>query len=383
METQNVSLMPQRIESLDALRGLDLFFLVAFGPFARTLIKAADLPCLDGLYKQLSHVQWEGFAVWDLIMPLFLFMSGITIPFAFSRMKQERDKRALTRRLTKRVLLLWIFGMIVQGNLLGLDPDHIYFYTNTLQTIAVGYLASALFFFFTSIRTQILSTVALLLVYWAAMQWITIDGFGGGDYTQEENLAEGIDRIVMGRFRDSAELMPDGTVAFAKGYYYTWLLSSLNFIATVMSGMFAGYIAKSKQIQERNKVLLYFGIGAALVVSGWLWGMFLPVIKTIWTSSMVFVTSGYCFLLMGAFYYWIDYKGHRKHLTWLKVYGMNSIVAYMLAETIHFSCIGESLLHGFEQYLNAYYPVLISLSDIAIIFAILYVMYRQRIFLKV
>lgn len=147
METQNVSLMPQRIESLDALRGLDLFFLVAFGPFARTLIKAADLPCLDGLYKQLSHVQWEGFAVWDLIMPLFLFMSGITIPFAFSRMKQERDKRALTRRLTKRVLLLWIFGMIVQGNLLGLDPDHIYFYTNTLQTIAVGYLASALFFF--------------------------------------------------------------------------------------------------------------------------------------------------------------------------------------------------------------------------------------------
>lgn len=75
METQNVSLMPQRIESLDALRGLDLFFLVAFGPFARTLIKAADLPCLDGLYKQLSHVQWEGFAVWDLIMPLFLFMS--------------------------------------------------------------------------------------------------------------------------------------------------------------------------------------------------------------------------------------------------------------------------------------------------------------------
>lgn len=233
METQNVSLMPQRIESLDALRGLDLFFLVAFGPFARTLIKAADLPCLDGLYKQLSHVQWEGFAVWDLIMPLFLFMSGITIPFAFSRMKQERDKRALTRRLTKRVLLLWIFGMIVQGNLLGLDPDHIYFYTNTLQTIAVGYLASALFFFFTSIRTQILSTVALLLVYWAAMQWITIDGFGGGDYTQEGNLAEGIDRIVMGRFRDSAELMPDGTVAFAKGYYYTWLLSSLNFIATV------------------------------------------------------------------------------------------------------------------------------------------------------
>lgn len=382
METQDSSLKPRRLESLDALRGLDLFFLVAFGPFVRSLVGAAGLPCLDGLYKQLSHVPWEGFAVWDLIMPLFLFMSGITIPFAFARMKQEQDKRALARRLTKRVLLLWVFGMIVQGNLLGLDPDHIYFYTNTLQTIAVGYLASALFFYYTSVRTQIISAIALLLAYWAAMQWITIDGFGGGDYTPEGNLAEGIDRMVMGRFRDSAERV-GGAVVFAKGYYYTWLLSSLNFIVTVMSGMFAGYIAKSKQIREKDKVLLYGGIGTALAALGWLWGLRLPVIKTIWTSSMVFVTSGYSFLLMGVFYYWIDYKGHKGHITWLKVYGMNSIVAYMLAETIRFNCVGESLLHGFEQYLGAYYPSLIALSDISIVFAILYVLYRQRIFLKV
>lgn len=382
MKAQDSSLKPQRLESLDALRGLDLFFLVAFGPFVRSLIRAADLPYLGGLYKQLSHVQWEGFAAWDLIMPLFLFMSGITIPFAFARIKRELDTRTLVWRLTKRVLLLWLFGMIVQGNLLGLDMNHIYFYTNTLQTIAVGYLASTLFFYYTSIRTQIISAVALLLLYWAAMQWVTIDGFGGGNYTQEGNLAEGIDRMVMGRFRDSAEQV-GGTVVFAKGYYYTWLLSSLNFIVTVMSGMFAGYIAKSKQLQEKNKVFLYLGTGLALVVLGWLWGLYLPVIKTIWTSSMVFVTSGYCFLLMGISYFWIDYKGHKKHITWLKVYGMNSIVAYMLAETIHFGCIGESLLYGFEQYLGAYYPSLITLSEIAIVFSILYILYRQRIFLKV
>ena len=90
----------------------------------------------------------------------------------------------------------------------------------------------------------------------------------------------------MGRFRDSAEMV-GGTVVFAKGYYYTWILSSLNFIVTVMSGMFAGYIAKSKTLAEKNKVLLYFGIGAASVVAGWLWGLWLPVIKTIWTRLRI------------------------------------------------------------------------------------------------
>ena len=82
---------------------------------------------------------------------------------------------------------------------------------------------------------------------------------------------------------------------------------------------------------------------SGMVIAGWLWGIELPVIKKLWTSSMVLVSSGYCFLLMGLFYYWIDYKGHRKYTTWLKVYGMNSILAYMLTNVVSFRCIGESL----------------------------------------
>ena len=132
--------LPKRLESLDALRGLDLFFLVAFGPLIRSLIRAADVPWLNSCAWLFKHQFWTGFSPWDLIMPLFLFMSGITIPFAYSRYKTNPDKKPLVRRLVKRVLLLWLFGMIVQGNLRALDPDHIYFYTNTLQTIAVGYL---------------------------------------------------------------------------------------------------------------------------------------------------------------------------------------------------------------------------------------------------
>mgnify|MGYP006876969272 FL=1 len=128
---------------------------------------------------------------------------------------------------------------------------------------------------------------------------------------------------------------------------------------------------------------LYFGTGITMVIAGWLWNFQMPVIKTIWTSSMVLVSSGYCFLLMGLFYYWIDYKGHRSGITWLKVYGMNSIVAYMLANVVNFRCIGESLFYGLEQYMGSYYSFLMTLWNIGAVYVIIWFMYKRGIFLKV
>ena len=378
---KNTHSSSKRLESLDALRGFDLFFLVALGPLMHSLARTANVEWLNESMWVFSHVSWEGFSPWDLIMPLFLFMSGISMPFSLSRYKSISDKRPLLRRLAKRILLLWIFGMMCQGNLLALDPNTIYLYSNTLQAIATGYLITALLFLFTSRRTQIITAVVLLLVYWTAMQFITVDGYGGGNYTPQGNLAEWIDNTVLGRFRDTAQVI-DGKVVVADWYHYTWILSSLNFGVTVLTGLFAGYIAKDK-IEEKKKLKLYFGTGITMVIAGWLWNFQMPIIKTIWTSSMVLVSSGYCFLLMGLFYYWIDYKGHRSGITWLKVYGMNSIVAYMLANVVNFRCIGESLYYGLEQYMGSYYSFLMTLWNIGAVYVIIWFMYKRGIFLKV
>ena len=378
---KNTHSSSKRLESLDALRGFDLFFLLALGPLMHSLARTANVEWLNESMWVFSHVSWEGFSPWDLIMPLFLFMSGISMPFSLSRYKSISDKRPLLRRLAKRILLLWIFGMMCQGNLLALDPNTIYLYSNTLQAIATGYLITALLFLFTSRRTQIITAVVLLLVYWTAMQFITVDGYGGGNYTPQGNLAEWIDNTVLGRFRDTAQVI-DGKVVVADWYHYTWILSSLNFGVTVLTGLFAGYIAKDK-IEEKKKLKLYFGTGITMVIAGWLWNFQMPVIKTIWTSSMVLVSSGYCFLLMGLFYYWIDYKGHRSGITWLKVYGMNSIVAYMLANVVNFRCIGESLFYGLEQYMGSYYSFLMTLWNIGAVYVIIWFMYKRGIFLKV
>ena len=150
-----------------------------------------------------------------------------------------------------------------------------------------------------------------------------------------------------------------------------------------MTGVFAGMILKSASLQSVKKIASLVFIGLVLVAAGWLWGLQMPVIKKLWTSSMVLVSSGYCFLLMALFYWLIDCRGYGRYAGWLKVYGMNSIVAYMLVCCVNFSSVGRSLLYGLEQYVGDYYPVCIAVSNAAIIYVILLFMYRNKIFLKV
>ena len=373
---------PKRLESLDVLRGFDLFMLVGLETAIHQLASAVDTPSFHSFIWCFTHVDWEGFSPWDLVMPLFMFMSGITIPFALSRYKHTNNQTSVYRRILKRVILLWIFGMMCQGNLLGLDPNRIYFYSNTLQAIAMGYLIASLLYLHTRIRTQIIVAAGLLLGFWGAMEWITVQGYGGGNYTPDGNLAEWIDREVLGRFRDGASMM-NGEVVFADWYRYTWILSSLNFGVTVLTGTFAGYILKDKEWMPKRKLTYLLAIGAAMVAIGWIWGIWHPVIKKLWTSSMTLVSSGYCFLLMALFYYLIDYKGWKKYSGWLKVYGMNSIVAYMLTMCVNFSCIGHSLLHGLQPYMGEYYSVVLTLSNVGIIYFILWELYKRKLFLRV
>ena len=373
--------MNKRLESLDALRGLDLFALVALDRILFKLQPAVNAAWFDTLLQGFTHKEWEGFSPWDLVMPLFMFMSGVTIPYSLARYREEGNLGAFYKRLARRIALLWLLGMACQGNLLALDPNHIYLFSNTLQAIAVGYLFSAILFVHTKLRTRLCITGALLALFWIAMAFMTIGGYGGGDYSPQGNLAEGIDRMVLGRFRDGASV-EDGVVVFREWYTYTWLLSSLNFVVTVMSGVFAGELLRTELAGSRKAGFLV-GFGLSLAVLGWALNPIHPVIKHIWTSSMVLVSSGYCLVLLGVFYWWIDVRDHKRGLTFLKVYGMNSITAYVVSNVVNFSGVSKSVLFGTEQYLGEWYAGLIALSNAAIVFGILYLMYRQKIFLRV
>jgi len=371
----------KRLGSIDVLRGFDLFCLVFFKPVFVALAKAINLPITNWLTIQFAHESWEGFVFWDIIMPLFLFLAGASMPFAFAKHLNSGSKAQLCKRIIKRVILLWIFGMICQGNLLGLDASHIYFYSNTLQSIAIGYLISAILLMNFKIKGQIIITSGMLLVYWVILSFVKIDGNGGGDFTPDHNLAEYIDRVVLGRFRDGSMVTPLG-IDFGN-YRYTWIISSLNFGVTVMTGVFAGHILKSTFSEIKKMKWLTTG-GVLMIIAGLLLSLQMPIIKKIWDTSMTLYSSGICFLLMAFFYYIIEYKKYGKYLNWLKIYGMNSIMAYVLYEVFDFSCIGNSIFFGMEQFIGVdYYLTLIVLTKVSIIFFILWLMYKNGKFLKV
>lgn len=365
-----------RLVSLDILRGFDLFLLVFFQPVFSALAQRLNLPWLNSILYQFDHEVWVGFRFWDLIMPLFLFMTGASMPFSFSKFKETPNKGPIYRKILKRFILLFIFGMIVQGNLLGLDPRHIYLYSNTLQAIATGYVIAAVVQLHCSFKWQIIVTLLLLLAYWIPMTFL-------GDFTPDGNFAEKVDRIVLGRFRDGAYWGEDGIWHFSPSYNYTWILSSLTFGVTVMLGTFAGKIMKEGKEDRKRVVQKLLLAGVVLIGISLLWSLQMPIIKRVWTCSMTLFSGGLCFLLMGLFYYWIDYKGHTNGLNWLKIYGMNSITAYILGEVVNFRCVAASVSYGLEQYMGDYYGVWLSFANYLIVFLILRMMYKHQFFLKI
>ena len=365
-----------RLASLDILRGFDLFLLVFFQPVFVALGHRLNFPWLNDILYQFDHESWIGFRFWDLVMPLFLFMTGASMPFSFSKFKNAPNKWPVYRKIIKRFVLLFIFGMIVQGNLLGLNPDSLYLYSNTLQAIATGYLIAAIILLHCSFRYQVLITLLLLLLYWIPMTFF-------GDFTPGGNFAEKVDRLVLGQFRDGVYWGEDGNWHFSPYYTYTWIWSSLTFGVTVMLGTFAGKIMKEGKENRKGVVRLLLLLGIVLIGVSLLWSLQMPIIKRLWTCSMTLFSGGLCFLLMGLFYYWIDYKEHTYGLDWLKIYGMNSITAYILGEVVNFRCIAASISYGLEQFLGNYYSVWLSFANYLIVFFILQMMYKHRIFLKI
>lgn len=382
----------KRLESLDILRGLDMWFLLMVGPIVHAFLKCIKNPswtgpAFDGLRHQMQHVKWEGFVVWDLIMPLFLFMAGVAIPFALEKYRSAVHKsdgsaespvsvKSFYRKLARRVFLLFFLGWIVQGNLLTFEPRLFHPFANTLQAIAVGYLFSALAFVHFSPKGQIAFCVALFAAYFLVFLIP-----GRMNFDPADNIAMRIDKWVLGMHRDGVKFEGGDAWHFSSGYNYTWILSSLNFIVTVMLGVFSGKILKGDATSKKAIQLAVFGI--LLTVSGLALSGAMPIIKKIWSSSMTLFSGGLCCLLLSLLYYLVDVRGWKRGLGWLKYYGMNSILAYCIGEFVLLDSVSNCFLAGFAQWTGIFQPVVIAAGNALLLFFLLRFLYKREIFLRV
>lgn len=345
-----------------------LMIIVADRFFAQ-LHQAADTPVTAAVAGQFNHPEWFGSTAYDIIMPLFLFVVGAVIPFSLSRrMQEETTRAAIYRKLIRRVVILFILGWIVQGNLLAWDAERFHVFSNTLQAIAVGYFFSCLAFLHLDRRGRYLLFAGCLLGYAALLTLPTVPGVGRSELLPDRNFALYVDRLVFGRFDD--------------GLQYTWLLSGLGFTATTLSGLFAGELIKSAT--PPKKITLYLVLaGVISLAAGLLWGTWHPIVKKLWTSSFVLASSGVCFLLLALFYWIVDVRGHTRWAFPLEVIGVNAITAYVLSHVISFPSIAGDLLFGLEQFTGDYYPALTTLGGFALLYLLLWYMYRNRTFISV
>ena len=367
----------KRLLSLDVLRGFDLFLLVALQPVLVAVLGQLDCEALNNtVLYQLDHAGWEGVRVWDMVMPLFLFMSGVTMPYSLPKYRTQNGDLKVWGRVLKRFALLFLLGMLVQGNILALDPGRVYIYSNTLQAIAVGYLLTVPMVLYLKPWQQVAAIVVLLIIYSVPMHL-------HGDWSTQCNFAAVVDKAVLGRFRDGSVLAADGAVHFAAWYDYTWLWSSLTFCCTVAMGSLAGYLTKNGNANRPLVARRLLLVGVVLVAMGALAGIWQPIVKRIWTASFTLYSAGWCYLLLALFYWWIDVKGHAKGWSWLLCFGCNAITAYLIGELVNFRSIAQSLLYGMAQYLGDWYSVLLTLCNSIVVFVILKIMYRNKLFLKV
>lgn len=386
MSTVSQPAVPDRLRSLDALRGFDMFWIIGGDALGRALGKWWYGTEVNWLNEQLEHAKWDGFRFYDLIFPLFLFMVGTVIPFSLASLRRRGASDAsIYARIGRRVLLLFALGLLCNGILQlrwlshsddgwAVDVNGTLRVTGVLQRIAVCYGIAALISWHTDWRGQLLAVAVILLGYWALFAFVpSPESHVAGDYAMETSLGGWVDRHYL-----PGKIM--------KPYYgfgdNEGLLSTIPAVATALIGVLAGGWLRSAAPASRKTVLLGLA-GGACVTAGELWGRQFPIIKNLWTSSYVLVAAGWSLLLLGLFYGIIDGLKWRAWAFPFVVIGMNAITIYVGARFIGFDKMTDYFLGGAIREAGTLGPAVRAAGVLAFEWLFLYWLYRQRLFLRV
>jgi predicted acyltransferase len=361
----------QRLVSLDALRGWDMFWIIGADKVIYALAENSHNRSLLFLNSQFQHVDWEGFHFYDFIFPLFLFMIGVSIPYSFAkRLASGESKSSLYRHIVTRAVIMVFFGMMITGNLLRYNWLKLDISYSVLLVLAIGYAVASVLHLNLKLRTQVITTVGMLAGFWALMTFGPAPGHVSGVYTQDTTFGDWLNALMLENWQVK--------------YRNAWILCTLTYGSTAMLGVFAAYILRSSR-EARKKILWLLILGAGCLLAGWLWSYQFPIIKRRWTSSYVLVSGGLSYLLLALFYWIVDVKGWRKWAFPFVVIGMNSIAAYMGWGLFRgaFMRAAEVFTNGLRQYIPAWHNTITCILAAVMFWFVLYWMYRKRTFLRI
>ncbi len=355
----------KRLLSLDVLRGLDMLLLTVVGPLFWAVNKAWTMS--EAVQLQFKHA-WGGFTLWDIIMPLFIFMCGASIPYALSKRLDEDGWATLAywRHVLGRFALLWFCGLLVQGHLATLDPLKISPYNNTLETIAAGYLIAALVMLIPVRALRIVVPIVLAGAYGALL-------FIHGDYTQDGNLAQIVEQKIL------AAILPAKSAAL-NTHGYTWFLTTLMFGAMTLCGAQCAEILRGKGTKGHKATILFI-LGAVLLGGGWALVLVVPCIKHIYTVSFTCQAMGWSVLALAFLYVLTDILPCRRGWWLVTLYGQCALTAYMATHFFRpaLEACTKTITQGVPLYLDkAYMPVVNAVVSAVLLTVVLVLRRRMR-----
>ena len=366
----------ERLLSLDALRGFDLFWIVGGHGILVALFKLTEWGWLGAIDAQLKHVDWNGFQAYDLIFPLFLFMAGVSTPYSLTRRLAEGARSEVIRKVIQRGLILVLLGIIYNNGLQWKGLENMRLGSVLGRIGLAGMFAQLIFVFNYETPKRLWAWLAgILLGYWAMLSFGHAPGFAAGDLTMEGNFASYVDRLLLPGKLHKGIHDPEG------------LLAVLPAIGNALLGILAGlWLRRSvEEVSGDRKAAGLALAGLALLAVGGLWSFVFPLNKNLWTSSFVLWTCGWSSLLLASFYWLIDVRGWLKAFgAFFAVIGMNSVLIYMSGKFLNFDFTGQALFGGLAR---AFPPAVASVILVTGIFAVKWLLFwflkRQKIFLKV
>ena len=397
--TSESSHPPQRLVSLDAYRGFVMVLMMAeVLRFAKIAAAFPGNAFWAFLGWNQSHVEWTGCSLHDLIQPSFSFIVGVALPFSIaSRLGRGQTHRKLAWHAFARAFVLIALGIFLRSVS---KPQTNFTFEDTLSQIGLGY--GFLFLIgFRPVRDQWMAFGGLLVLFWAAFALYPLPP-AGFDYARVNVAPDWLSQHGLSGFAAHWQKNSSLSWAFDSWFLNLWprkepwicnlggyaTLSFIPTLATMILGLIAGEtLRRSAPSAEKVRWLAVAGlIGLA---SGWLLDALgiCPVVKRIWTPAWTLFSGGWCLLLLAAFYEIIDRRGLKSWTFPLVVVGMNSIAAYCM-DHLWVNFIRSSLLTHlgsgiFGIFGPAFEPLLIGAAILAVLWLILFWMFRRKLFLRI
>lgn len=361
--------------SLDVFRGLTI----------AGMILVNNPGTWSHIYGPLQHAPWHGWTPTDLIFPFFLFIVGVSMMFSFaSRAERGVSRGSLALHVVRRSAIIFLIGMFLHG-FPRFDLSKIRI-PGVLPRIAVCYLFASLIVLFLERRGRIAAIVLLLVGYWALMTFVPVPGYGAGGLDVEGNLAAYLDRKLLLGHLWKPTWDPEGP------------LSTLPAIATTLVGTLVGEWLRFRRAPQLKAAGL-MAAGAAGLVLGELLDPFFPINKNLWTSTYVILTGGFATVLLALCYWVVDIKGYQRWITPFLVFGTNAITVFALsswlakASGVFKVTLADGRAVSWHKYVyDSFFAPLASPVNASLLFAIAYVLlwlalmwplYRRRLFLKI